>query len=365
MDITLSTVRTDCIHFRGDRPCSPHKKHGQYCPSCTFYTKREGIILVIKLGAIGDVIRTTPLLHRLKAEYPNHAIWWVTHTPEILPDTYIDKKLTFDYAAGVLLTATSFDLVINLDKDAEACALTSQLVAKEKYGFTLKDGFPAPVNSLAEQKFLTGIFDDLNKANTFSYVEEIFQICGWQFRQEEYILPTPSVPPVELPVRAGKPVIGLNTGCGERWVSRLWAAEHWEELIYLLQEKGFEPVLLGGEQEDDLNTRLAHKTGACYYGSVPLPHFIRLVEACDVVVSAVTMAMHIAIGLKKQLILFVNIFNPNEFELYGRGTILTPQIDCQCFFSPTCHSPKGSCMDTLSAKVVLEAVENSVMAIES
>ena len=36
-------------------------------------------------------------------------------------------------------------------------------------------------------------------------------------------------------------------------------------------------------------------------------------DQCDVVVSQVTMAMHIAIGLGKRLILMNNIFNRNEF----------------------------------------------------
>ena len=40
------------------------------------------------------------------------------------------------------------------------------------------------------------------------------------------------------------------------------------------------------------------------------------VKAGDLVVTAVTMAMHIALGLGKKLVLFNNIFNPHEFELY-------------------------------------------------
>ncbi|MBI4453993.1 lipopolysaccharide heptosyltransferase I, partial [Candidatus Woesearchaeota archaeon] len=35
-------------------------------------------ILVIKLGAIGDVIRTTTILHGLKAKYKNCKIDWIT-----------------------------------------------------------------------------------------------------------------------------------------------------------------------------------------------------------------------------------------------------------------------------------------------
>jgi hypothetical protein len=35
-----------------------------------------------KLGAIGDVIRTTPLIKRNKQEFPKCMLWWVTNSPE-------------------------------------------------------------------------------------------------------------------------------------------------------------------------------------------------------------------------------------------------------------------------------------------
>ena len=35
-------------------------------------------ILIIKLGAIGDVIRTTSILHGLKSKYENCTIDWIT-----------------------------------------------------------------------------------------------------------------------------------------------------------------------------------------------------------------------------------------------------------------------------------------------
>ena len=59
-------VKRDCRFFRGDVPCKPHKQHGVHCSECKYYEKIDKNILIIKLGAIGDVIRTTPLLRRLK-----------------------------------------------------------------------------------------------------------------------------------------------------------------------------------------------------------------------------------------------------------------------------------------------------------
>lgn len=345
--------KSDCRFFRGDIPCAPHKREGVHCDGCPHYQPTGRNILIIKLGAIGDVIRTTPLLRRLRIEHPTARIWWMTHTPDILPAD-VDVKLRFDMASVISVLAVNFDLLINLDKDREACSLADRIVASIKKGFIISQGTIAPADEDARHKFLTGIFDDLNQANTKHYVREIFEVCGYEWNGEEYILEFDDATRFELP--AGKPVVGLNTGCGGRWTSRLWPDAYWVRLAKDLAANGCAPLLLGGEQEHDKNLRLTRESGALYLGHFPLSAFIALMNRCDVVVTAVTMAMHIAIGLRKQLILFNNIFNRHEFELYGRGEILEPSKPCICFFRPTCINADYRCMDTLEPGRVLEAV---------
>lgn len=350
-------IHTDCKHFRGDIPCRPHKKHGVKCGACTHYEPREDIVLIIKLGAIGDVIRTTPLMRRLRRERPKASIWWLTIYPDVLPDD-VDCKLRFSPEAILRIQATEFATVINLDKEPEACALTKMAVAGEKIGFTLRNGKPAPIDERASHKYMTGLFDDVNKANVKSYPQEIFEICGWEFKGEEYILTADPSYEFDLPDSAT--LIGLNTGCGDRWTSRLWPDTSWIELIEKLQNSGYTPLLLGGPQEDEKNRRFAAATGALYLGHFPLQQFIALVDRCAAVVTAVTMSMHLAIGLGKPLILFVNIFNPHEFELYGRGEILTPERECRCYFQGVCDNEEYFCMESLNADRVMQALNNAV-----
>jgi ADP-heptose:LPS heptosyltransferase len=348
----LPIYKSDCRHFRGDVPCLPHKREGVHCDGCPHYTPTDRNVLIVKLGAVGDVIRTTPLLRRLRVEYPSARIWWMTHTPEVLPAD-VDVKLRFDLAGVLAATAVNFDLLLNLDKDREACALADRVAASVKKGFTIAQGAIAPADADAAHKFATGIFDDVNRANTRHYVAEIFEIAGYEWGGEEYILE--AEPGHEFPLPAG-PVVGLNTGCGGRWTSRLWPEEHWIRLARDLRAQGIAPLLLGGPREDAKNRRLAEASGALYLGHVPLPAFIALVDRCDAVVTAVTMATHIAIGLRKPLVLFNNIFNPQEFELYGRGEILEPSRECTCFFLPTCVNPAYRCMEHLEPERVLAAV---------
>ncbi|RIY04929.1 glycosyltransferase family 9 protein [Hymenobacter rubripertinctus] len=359
-------VHADCRHFRGDIPCRPNKEHGYQCADCPVYVPVQQRILLIKLGAIGDVIRTTPLLRRLRQQYPDCYITWLTLTPAILPQGggWIDEVLKFDFASALHLLARRFDLAINLDKEKEACALLLQVQAPQKFGYTLRetDGVAWPVNELAQHKYLTGVFDQLSQQNQKPYVQEIFELCGYEFRGEEYVFDTHDDKGYDWPrLPQGRPRIGLNTGCGDRWTTRLWSDEKWVELIEKLQTAGYAPVLLGGEAEHERNQRLHAATGAAYLGTFPLPQFINLLHQMDGIVTQVTMAMHISIALRKPTILMNNIFNPHEFDLYGRGQLVQPDKQCICFYRGTCQLGGPGCMEDLPAGKVFEAVKASVL----
>ena len=352
--LSVSDLKINCRQFRGDLPCLPHKRYGVHCveedgKDCKHYDPLGARVLIIKLGALGDVIRTTPLLHKLKEVDPSAEIWWLTLAPDILPNG-IDVVLPFTPQSFATLSATNFDILYCLDKDKEACALSVTLNAKVKKGFTLENGKCVPVDGLGKHKYLTGVFDDVSKANTKSYQQEIFEICGFEFSGEKYIMPEFEEHEWNLP--RGKKIVGLNTGCGGRWTSRLWANEKWISLAKKLVADGHQPLLLGGEQEHKKNLELARESGALYLGHFPLRQFANEINHCDLVVTAVTMAMHFTIGLGKKIILFNNIFNKHEFELYGKGVILEPEFDCTCFYSPVCPN---DCMQYLSVDTVFEA----------
>jgi heptosyltransferase-2 len=358
MQIYNILINQDCKHFLGYIPCKPSKIHNIQCSNCSFYEKSEGDLLIIKLGAIGDVIRTTTLIPKIRKAYPYYKIWWLTLSPEIVPEI-VDKVLDYSVQSIEILKGIEFDMLINLDKDYEACSLAKNINAKFKRGFTIENNVPSPVDIMAGRKYITGLFDKFSKVNKKSYPEEIFEICGWMFEGEEYILDLDCSYKWNI-ANNGKKIIGLNTGCGARWVSRLWSDENWISLIKLLQNSGFYPMLLGGRQEHEKNQDYSENTGADYLGYFPLKQFISQVNQCDLVVSAVTMGMHIAIGLKKPLILMNNIFNPAEFELYGRGEIVQPDKECQCYFSQKCINKEYFCMEHLKPERIFEAIQRWV-----
>lgn len=357
----LKNIKYNCHHFLGHIPCKPNKSNDVDCDNCKFYSPIGKRIFIIKLGAMGDVIRTTPLVVKYKEMYPDAQITWLTLSPDVLPKEKIDKIYKWDETSLYILKNKKFDIAINLDKEEEACMLLAEVEADEKYGFIWKDNHIDAATPAADHKLITGFFDHHSQKNTKNYLEEIFEICHLEFNDEPYLLNYNKVLAdkwtEDLKQKAkGKTIVGLNTGCGNRWQTRLWPDEEWLDFIKLLLENGFYPMILGGPQENDKNSILAEKTGAYYPGTYSLEEFFAITAACDIVVTQVSMMMHIATALQKKMVLMNNIFNKHEFYLYNRGVIVEPTSGCDCFYGNSCKR-ESSCMHEILPEKMLKEVK--------
>jgi heptosyltransferase-2 len=349
-------IKTDCAHFNGYKPCRPHKEKGVHCNGCPDYRANGPLILVIKLRAAGEVIRNTPLLRKIQAEHPGAKIFWLTQYPELLPREPIHKILPWGFESSLILEDIEFDVLYSLDKDLEACALANRVRAKKKKGFTQKNGVILPFDEDSRRKWTTGAFDDLMKANRRHYIEEIFEICGFEFSNESYWLPNFEAPSVDLDRK--RKIIALNTGAGDMWKPRLYSEKRWQELAKLLIAQGHEVFLTGGPSEHERNQRIAQASSAKYFGTFPFLKFIGLLSLADVIVTSVSFAFHVGIGLGKPIVLLNNTFNPFEFYMYGKGKVLQPELDClMCYkndFDSQCVT--RDCMDLISSERVAKEV---------
>ncbi len=350
-------VKLDCLHFNGYKPCKPHKEHGVHCEECNYYSQTVDNILIIKLRAAGEVIRNTPILWPIKKKYPKAKIFWLTDYPDFIPKEQVYKVLRPTPENIMLLKDIEFEVIYSLDKDLDACAWANGISSKEKKGFSQRDGVIIPFDEDAKRKWLTGVFDDLMKQNLKHYVEEIFEICGFDFKEEPYILPKFSKPILPLG-KSGKKVIALNTGAGEMWKPRLYSKENWTMLAAKLLDSNYEVLLVGGPAEDEKNQEIAKLSGAKYFGTFSFSDFIGVLSYADAVVTSVTLAFHVAVGLGKKIVLLNNTFNKAEFYMYGEGGVLEPDLSCtMCYkndFDDNCQV--RNCMDLVTPTAIEQEV---------
>jgi heptosyltransferase-2 len=65
--------------------------------------------------------------------------------------------------------------------------------------------------------------------------------------------------------------------------------------------------------------------------------------------------MHLAIAAKTPLVLFNNIFNASEFELYKRGEIIEPSTPCDCYYDAICRTGRN-CIKEIAPEEAAAAV---------
>src|SRR5215470_12641112 len=120
-------IAWDCRFFLGDRPCVWHKRTAVLC-TCAHYEPVEERILIVKLDAMGDVLRSTALLPPLAAAHPRAAITWITRkesVPLLERNPYVAEVLELGPEVAVHLQTRVFDRVINLDASKISAALAS------------------------------------------------------------------------------------------------------------------------------------------------------------------------------------------------------------------------------------------------
>src|SRR5262249_59632508 len=84
-------------------------------------------VLIIKLGASGDVVRTTPLLRQLHGE-----VTWLTTTKNgVLLDDVTDNLNCIAWEQRAMILDCSYDLAINLEDTLDVAQFLSALKCGE------------------------------------------------------------------------------------------------------------------------------------------------------------------------------------------------------------------------------------------
>ena len=371
-----SVIHTDCRHYQSDRPCAPHKAHGVTCDGCRFHDPIDTRILIVKLDAIGDVLRTTSLLRPLKAKFPRSEVTWLTR-PEsmdlLLNNPLVDRRVAFGPEALLLLATKTFDLVMNPDTAEDATRLATLAKGRQKVGYVLDEaGVIRPLNAAAESWYRMGLDDARKRANNRTYQSILLEICDlptidhpilWHVSAIEKAFGRAFAERHGLKLGAA-PTLGLNTGAGGRWEWKKWTMEGYTGLIRAVIERvpDVRILLYGGPAERARNAALCSiapdrvlDTGA----ENTLREFGALVDLCDVMVTGDTLGMHVATALGKRIVALFGPTSASEIELYGQGEKIVPDgMDCLCCYLPDCEV-RPACMQRISVARVLEEVERA------
>ena len=330
-------------------------------------------ILIIKLGAIGDAVRTTSILKPLKNKHNPCSITWVTKKESfqlLVNNPFIDKLV--DINNYKILLNKKYDLVISLDDDYDACELASKLKKKVLVGSFLDENNNKTYTKSSALWFDMGLLggpdrDILKKANKRTYQSILFEILGIKYKDE--------VPMLDLTkkdlefgkrfaerfgIKKSDLVLGINTGAGERWELKRLSEDKTVDLINRLKkETETKLILLGGPEETERNKRILHKIknkiidGGC---NNSLLEFATIINLCNLIITSDSLALHIALALRKKVVVFFGPTSANEIALYGLGSKVLPRGEFLCFYRKKCEHERN-CGDLIEINDIISATK--------
>jgi len=260
-------------------------------------------VLIVKLGATGDVVRTTPLLGRL-----NGQITWLTAAKNsVLLGNLAANLRCFSWEDRQLIPDIKYDLVINLEDTLEVGAYLKTVQATQLFGAYVNSQSRlvytgdsrgwfdlSLVSSYGKQKA-----DKLKFQNRQTYQELIFEGLGFRFGGDPYLLPEA----IETGLSGD---VAIASDAGDVWPMKRWA--YYDELKERLEDEGLAVNVLA--KRASLLEHLADvRNHRCLVGGDSLP-------------------MHFALGAGTRCVTLFNCTSPWEIYDYGiQQKIVSPLLE--------------------------------------
>jgi lipopolysaccharide heptosyltransferase I len=334
-------------------------------------------VLIVKLGAIGDIVHTLPALAAMRKAMPDSRISWAVEkrSAEILRDNpQIDELIEVDtrnlrgkkLLGGMpelgkqvrVIKKNGFDVALDFQGLLKSAVIAKLSGAKRRWGFSRGD-----LREPASRVFLTNAVKIPPKTHV---IERNLRLAAEAFKADlpldELEFPiaaseTAKAEANELAELAGGRFAILNPAGG--WVTKLWPAERFGQLADRLWEQhGLVSLITTAPQETELaQTALkASRSGKALAVRPSLKGFFELAKRADVYVGGDTGPTHLAIAALTPV---VGLFGPTEWWRNGSPNpedICVERADIGCRVD--CHRRRCSkwiCME-ISVEDVFGAV---------
>jgi lipopolysaccharide heptosyltransferase II len=320
-------------------------------------------ILIIKPGAIGDLLQITPVIRALKTRYPDARISLLVSarsTASLFHDNpHVHETIVFDKRGEhrslpalcklwKRLRHGRYDLVLNFQRsNLKAWFLVSAAFPCRVLVYHKARGriIHAVANHL-ETLTPLGIGDTADLALEFEpgadaarYAEQLFSAHGLD----------------------GEKVVALNPGASNR--IKCWSPRRFAELgDRLIDELGVRVVLVGGGDERDLAEAIRagmRNVPLDLIGATSLPQLGAVLAKCAILVSGDTGPLHMATAVKTPVIALFGAIDPRRTGPIGNGHVVVRHAELPCVpcNAKSCTNQEHlACMERITVDEVFQEV---------
>jgi ADP-heptose:LPS heptosyltransferase len=260
-------------------------------------------VLIAKLGATGDVVRTTTLLN----QFNGHVSWITEAKNTVLLRNLSDGLRCLAWEERDAARDRSYDLAINLEDTLEVGLFLSTLNYKQLFGAFVDSQNMLSYSDDSRQWFDLSLIsrfgreeaDTLKFRNRRTYQDLVFNGLGFEFNGQTYVLPEPA--DTDL---SGD--IAISAEAGPVWPMKNWA--HYDQLKTELENDGLKVNVL--PKRPSLLEHLGDvRNHRCLVGGDSLP-------------------MHFSLGTGTPCVTLFTCTSPWEIHDYGLQTkIVSPLLE--------------------------------------
>lgn len=316
-------------------------------------------ILIIRTGAIGDVVHTTALFRAIKKSYPQIEIHYMTSElikPLLIEDTDIEKVLTINpkfkmfssYIKEIanILKQENYDAVINLQPSLKIRYLIYLAGIKKQTSYKKDFKLHAVTNF-----WKTGL-------KFFPEIKEEKEL--------KLYLPKDAIEYAKEETKDLKrPLITINAGgVMSKRQGRTYPVKKWVELGNKLQEKYNGTIILNGTIEDKeiLSSLNTIKNSINYIGKLSLINSCAVIGESDIMLSGDSGPLHIATALGVKSIGLYGSMNEKRTGCYSSGINIVSKKSCvpcnrrKCKYLKKSKEIYAPCMEEININTIVEKI---------
>ena len=324
-------------------------------------------LLMILLGAIGDVVCGMPLAQRLRAGWPRTRIIWAVEpaaAPLLDGHPAVDEVIVFRRRGGVpalidigrALRDSRAELVLDLQRHFKSGVFSWWTRAPRRLGFH---------------------WENAREGNWFFNTETIPPVGTFTPKLTHFQRFADTLGVAEAPITFGlsattgerERVASLIDEAGERpavlyvgstWPSRQWLPASTAALCGLLRARDLGVVLVGGPADAAFAEAVREAGGGPFVnlvGRTALRDVIAVMERAAVAIGPDTGPMHIATAVGAPVVALFGATSPRRSGPWGWDeTVIRGDAPCAPCYRPRC--PIGQvCMESITPALVMERVE--------
>jgi heptosyltransferase-2 len=370
--LQLCMAVSQCRHFSGYKPCA---KSSSCDDGCLHKDIPRLNVLLIHLGALGAVVRSTSLLASIHRKYPGCRLIWVTEAPAhtlLRGHPLVDVVYSTSESDLLELASWDFEVALVIDKSRKAAGILRRVTFDQIFGFEVspQSGAVLPATVAATELWEIGLSNHKkffqNTKSESQLIHEALELGAWT--RGDYNLPLSSSEQKISSERRqqwtadpGQPLIGINTGASPTIPYKKWTVAYQRELIVKLQARhGGNIVLLGGPEDTERNAQIAEGLNVAQSPTTAgLRDGLLSVDACDLVFTGDSLGMHMAIARKKFVIAWFGPTCAQEIDLFERGVKVLAKVPCGPCWKRVCDQAV-MCYDQVDFKELFSALEKGI-----